>query len=538
VIAGLRLRERLFQWLGILAGFAVAWKLFFLDAFPIVSQRLAQYDPSHHYAVALSFGVAAAAFWWNGIAIPSRRADSTSEDLDALALKLTSYLGAAAALTGIYIVASKGVTVVVWAALAIVVGFAADRWKLGDLALQSDAIAVAAVMRATFVNLQMTDRWPLVSERLATTLSLVAALYVCTRRESDSLLLPVRFIAAAYTWAAAGLLTLLMWYELKPVSTAVAWGMLGLFFFELGRARNWRYLWQQGYALLGISFIRIFFVNLNAGDAQHWLTPRIYTIAPLIAAYYFVYSQSVRPDEASGEVKVAGYVAAWCGTAACAALLYFELSPDWVMLGWSLLTIFFFALAWIARMREFIPHALALVIAAVTRGAFFNLYTTPLRPDTFWGSRLHCVGASIAVLFLGLFFAFRLRRLPHRDEPSTVSSWGWTTLAIDRPEQITFFAPLALLVALLGVEMRQGMITVSWCALGVLAFLFALLVGERSFRLAGLGLLLLGVLKILVIDVWQLQPTDRYVTLIVVGTALLLVSFLYSRYRTAIRRFL
>jgi uncharacterized membrane protein len=131
-----------------------------------------------------------------------------------------------------------------------------------------------------------------------------------------------------------------------------------------------------------------------------------------------------------------------------------------------------------------------------------------------------------------------LRRLSQRDEPSTASNWGWTTLLIDRPEQVTFFASLALLVALLGVEMRQGMITVSWCAVGVLAFLFALLAGERSFRLAGLGLLLLGVLKILVIDVWQLQPTDRYVTLIVVGTALLLVSFLYSRYRTAIRRFL
>jgi uncharacterized membrane protein len=64
------------------------------------------------------------------------------------------------------------------------------------------------------------------------------------------------------------------------------------------------------------------------------------------------------------------------------------------------------------------------------------------------------------------------------------------------------------------------------------------LVQERTYRLAGLGLLLLGVGKILLIDMWKLAPTDRYVTLIVMGAALLLVSFLYTRYREAVLRLL
>jgi uncharacterized membrane protein len=82
------------------------------------------------------------------------------------------------------------------------------------------------------------------------------------------------------------------------------------------------------------------------------------------------------------------------------------------------------------------------------------------------------------------------------------------------------------------------MITVAWSTLGIITFLFALLVQERNFRLAGLGLLLLGVGKILVIDMWNLAPTDRYITLIVMGAALLLVSFLYTRYREAILKLL
>jgi uncharacterized membrane protein len=82
------------------------------------------------------------------------------------------------------------------------------------------------------------------------------------------------------------------------------------------------------------------------------------------------------------------------------------------------------------------------------------------------------------------------------------------------------------------------MITVSWSALGVAVFLFALLVGERSFRLAGLGLLLLGVGKILLVDIWKAAPADRYITLIVMGASLLLISFLYTRYHENILKFL
>jgi hypothetical protein len=44
--------------------------------------------------------------------------------------------------------------------------------------------------------------------------------------------------------------------------------------------------------------------------------------------------------------------------------------------------------------------------------------------------------------------------------------------------------------------------------------------------------------KILLRDVWRLNPSDRYLTLIVLGAVLLLVSYLYTRYREAIRQYL
>jgi uncharacterized membrane protein len=82
------------------------------------------------------------------------------------------------------------------------------------------------------------------------------------------------------------------------------------------------------------------------------------------------------------------------------------------------------------------------------------------------------------------------------------------------------------------------LVTVAWGVEGVLIMLFALAVKERSFRLTGLALLLLCVGKVVAMDVWGLQPRDRYITFIIVGAALLFVSYLYSRYRDAIRQLL
>jgi uncharacterized membrane protein len=107
-----------------------------------------------------------------------------------------------------------------------------------------------------------------------------------------------------------------------------------------------------------------------------------------------------------------------------------------------------------------------------------------------------------------------------------------------RPEQLQFFVAIMLLTLMLALKMRLGLVTVAWGVEGVLIMLLALAVEERSFRLTGLALLLLCVGKVVVLDVWGLQPRDRYITFIIVGAALLFVSYLYSRYRDAIRQLL
>src|SRR5208283_147889 len=126
-----------------------------------------------------------------------------------------------------------------------------------------------------------------------------------------------------------------------------------------------------------------------------------------------------------------------------------------------------------------------------------------------------------------------------KDDAAPRSWWRRMFSAIERhPEQVFFFIPFFLLTVLLALEVPKGMVTVAWGVEAVAVFLFALAVGQRSYRLSGLGLLLICVGKIVVLDVWGLQPRDRYLTFIVLGAALLGVSFLYTRYSEAMRRYL
>jgi uncharacterized membrane protein len=86
--------------------------------------------------------------------------------------------------------------------------------------------------------------------------------------------------------------------------------------------------------------------------------------------------------------------------------------------------------------------------------------------------------------------------------------------------------------------MRSGLVTLAWGVQAFATFALALWMKERSFRLAALGLLLLCVLKIVVRDVWGLAASDRYLTFIGLGSALLAVSYLYTRYRQVLRQYL
>jgi hypothetical protein len=276
---------------------------------------------------------------------------------------------------------------------------------------------------------------------------------------------------------------------------------------------------------------------MNVGEPGRRFSPRVYTVLPLVAAYFWFYERLRSQNREGLFERVASATACCCGTVAAAVLIYFEVRAKWVVIAWAVLAFSLLLVARILGRRLFFIQALLLVLVVFFRGVAYNLNAPTLPGIRVWEGRTACVGVATAILFCMLPIAFQLRK-SHRAMDRSGGWKEWLGVCQDHPEQILFFVPLLLVTIMLAHEMRAGMITVAWSALGVSVFLVALLVRERSYRLAGLGLLLLGVGKILFIDVWNLAAIDRYVTLMVMGVALLLVSFLYTRYRKVIVRLL
>jgi uncharacterized membrane protein len=321
----------------------------------------------------------------------------------------------------------------------------------------------------------------------------------------------------------------------------------------------------QAYLAFAFSFLRLFFVNFNAAGVPGELSPRFYTTVPLALAFFYVYGvldasanleapqgrttgpfASLRASSAQPPIaaldpdqrwKAAG-ILCFLGTFTLAGWARFELEADWVVAAWAAMIWALVAIAWRYRKRIFLHQGLWLGVAVLLRGTLHNFYERSYFPAPLWQSRSLTVGVTIALLFAALPFAFRLGRMPEDDSVKG----GWRRRAFNalgrRPDQAFFFIPFFLLTVLLDLEVPKGMVTVAWGVEAVAIFLLALAVGQRSYRLTGLGLLLLCVAKIVLLDVWGLHPRDRYLTFIVLGVALLGVSFLYTRYREAIRHYL
>ena len=428
-----------------------------------------------------------------------------------------------------------------WAAFALVLAIVDQRLELEELPWQSHILAGLTLLRSISVNLYMTATWHGFSVRLLS-LAIVAVIFYALSR---LIRMPdewrQRDIHHIYSWAASSIGGLLLWYELQtqPTSIAVAWGAFGLVLFEYGLLRKITQFRYQAYVALIAAFTRIFFSNLTASEPGEFWGPRMYTILPLVLIFFFVYAQLPQKEESTGRDRRLhlDVLLAYLGTATIVALFYFQFPLEWVITAWCGVVFTLLGTALLLDRPLFLHQGLLLTVFVLGRAMAHNLFGGSYFTGGNWQGDFLVLSSAAGILFASLYFAFRLRgRYPTQQN---ASPWMRRLAVIaSRPEQVEFFTAIILITCMLGLKMKSGMVTVSWGIEGVLIFLLALAVKERSFRLTGLGVLLLCVAKVMALDVWGLQARDRYITLIIVGAALVFVSFLYTRYRDTIRQYL
>ncbi len=426
---------------------------------------------------------------------------------------------------------------VIWILFALALAIVDRVFTVEELPWQAHTLALLAGGSAAMFNFSVTDKLHGVDLRLITVSIVVAALYCLALWIRIPKSLVNSGARHAYSWVASGFTAWLLWCELQPNTVAPGLGAFALLLFEIGVWRAQKQLRLQAYALLAASFLRIFLVNLSAATLPgEILSPRIYTVVPLTLIYFYVWARLSRPGS---EPEVGGWSArnliAYFGTGSVVALLYYQLPPEWIIAAWALVVVGLMVAALVLDEEVFLEQTALLTAGIVVRGLSQNIFGSSYFINGDWRGKFSVLSLTSALLFASLPISFRIRNR-YRERPR--GSFLAEILAARRPDQILFFAPLLLIVVTIAVKMDPGLVTLAWGVVGVAVILLGLVASQRSYRLAGLTLLVLCIGKIVFRDAWQLDERSRYITFIVLGAALILVSALYSKYRDQVSRLL
>jgi Predicted membrane protein (DUF2339) len=426
-----------------------------------------------------------------------------------------------------------------WALFAFALAAVDRRFKLDDLRWQAHGLAALAMIRSVSINMYVEDTWHGLSVRLLS-LSIVAVVFYAMSR---FIRMPEQWRARdfhhIYSWSASLIVSLLLWHELRPVSIAVGLAAFGLVLFEYGLLRKIAQFRYQSYVAFTAAFVRIFFANLTADDPGVFWGQRMFTVAPLVLIFFFVYAQLPEKEENTARDRRFRFDAfvAYLGTATVVALFYFQFQPEWVVTAYAATVFALFGAAWVLGRRIFLHQGILLTLATLARGIAHNLFGSGYFGDGNWMGRYFVVGSAVAILLATLFFAFPLRG--RYAFPPNASRWRKVASAlVARPEQLQFFAPIVLLTIMLALKMKESMVTVSWGIEGVFIIVLALAFRERSFLRAGFAILLLSVAKVFAMDMWRLDLLHGTITFIGVGLAVTAVSFLYIRFSDNLKQYL
>ena len=464
----------------------------------------------HHPWISLLFG---AILSYAGILAALRSADDRLNEWERSGIELcASWAVTALLMMAVWRGLPAAYAGVGWLALALLLFEAGLREVPSSFRRQAYLVGFIAFLLLLFNNVLPVQNSGLWGERLAIAAASLLAYGLAARpfhaRRNPEIADECAQIANFSSSIGTLLAAVALWAMLPPVAVAPAWAALSLGLLEAGLAFEVPSLRLQAQIAGMASFARLFFVSQN-----------IFAGTPVIVSYYYQWwrqTTTIVPLR-DWETSFSRFYANAAAIAA-AVLLYFELGPAFTVAGWA---VFALALAsvgerWKIRDMRLQSYILAVLTFARSCTTFYAPEATPLR-------------ALVAAIVIACFYAAQLLS-PRAPE-------GRPQLE-RQPRLLYAFSATALLSALLFREVSGGVLTISWAIEGVALIVAGFPLRDRALRLLGLALFFICVLKLFFYDLRQLETLYRIMSFIALGIILVAVSWIYTRFRTRIERYI
>ena len=448
-----------------------------------------------------------------------RIASSNDDRLDD-AEKKVSWITAASAVAFLFVIAWKEAPLdylgVVWLLLGAVL-FELGLRKLPKhfrwLSYLVSAAGLCNIFWDHVVNAQIGSN---VSEAI----SLAIATVVCCSLSARVFLpMPERMDDYEREWcrdlyAASGALfaMTLVWLKLPPPVVALVWTVLGLAVFEIGVRFALPRFRVLAHLIAAAVCLRLFVFDFAAFGGALQITYRTFTILPILASYYYAWWRYQRASVSDWE-RAASRLYLYISAVLFMALARFELGATLAVVAWALFGLALYVMGQLRGIADLRWQSYAI--------ALLSFFATS---DTLSGDHARILTACIVI---ASFYCAQL--LAPRN----------TTEGIERYAR-AFYSILAslLLAILLFYQVSGEMLTMAWAmeALALLGAGFPL--RDRLQRLSGLALFMLCVLKLFLYDLRALETVNRILSFIVLGLILVGVSWVYTRFRDRLKRYL
>jgi uncharacterized membrane protein len=331
----------------------------------------------------------------------------------------------------------------------------------------------------------------------------------------------------AYSYAASVLVAGVLGRELSLPFQGLGLLLFAAALLEAGLWRAREYRWQAYAAAgLGTLFIAAAFIADSVTPPTQAQATLVLSTSAALAFLTAVRAGWLLSDRLAVRERLGLAVGATAIGVLCVATLEWWIAPAaLVALAWALT-----ALALIAVARKLGARPIGWLADPLLFAAGARLL--PGLMDRPFAGRI--ITADLGVIAV-LYVASVLIPRSAPADPGHAESAGEIDDAV---RVITSLAASALLMWLIVHDVRPSLVTLAWGlqGAGLLACGFPL--RERVLRLSGLLLLFLCIIKLFASDLSQLEPLARIVSFVLLGVVLLLVSWIYTRFKEQIQRYL
>lgn len=488
--------------------------------------------------VPLSTFLAASGVAYLGSAIVrARLAGSTAAGDDALDTAVRGSYQGASALSAIFVAwaielrftgSQATLALLMQAELLFLSGIILRDWVIRGLgsavAILATIHAIDAVARVDFTS----AGWEWSAQAAVGVAALTAVLWYANREGLRARGLRMLWHEWFYTPAATYLVVLVAHAKIADGYSALAVLAFALLLLEAGLRRGREYRYQSylvgsasALVLLGWFTGQAFF-DATPTTAQAWWILGSSAVLAYVGAWRLAPSAAQSAPFRRERVMAAAAAGAF-GTAFVVVLEWVVIDPEYLGAAWAATAVVLGALGLWRRVSGLRWQAYPLLMMAL-----LWVIGPVLNAESATRTQLASVLGVILVLYA---VSLVVRR--------AITQAGKAVADVEDAVRIalSIMATIAL-VALIYNEMRPTLITLTWGLQAAALLVIGFPARERLLRLSGLAVLLACIGRLFLFDLPQLEELARIISFVALGAVLLAVSWIYTRYRARIQKFL